>query len=254
MRAHIDALAGAAVQGSENREEAVKALIGLLENAQGSNSREWVMSALEKAGVDVARPARKSGHITRWRLMGPVPWDGRENPLDKVYAGEPDVDITRPVTLGRKTLTWREYVTELPNGEVDLVRIYGSREFEALYAYAEVDLSGYAGQDVLLRIGSNDGYKCWFNGQEAGRFDGGRSYRPGQDSITVRARAGINTVLLSNSIGRRLGLWCAAYHGGGRPDQSCGGGALTARARRSRRRSMGYDLQTAECAEDYRRR
>jgi hypothetical protein len=48
----------------------------------------------------------------------------------------------------------------------------------------------------LLRIGSNDGYKCWFNGQEAGRFDGGRSYRPGQDSITVRARAGINTVLL----------------------------------------------------------
>lgn len=196
MRAHIDALAGAAVQGSENREEAVKALIGLLENAQGSNSREWVMSALEKAGVDVARPARKSGHITRWRLMGPVPWDGRENPLDKVYAGEPDVDITRPVTLGRKTLTWREYVTELPNGEVDLVRIYGSREFEALYAYAEVDLSGYAGQDVLLRIGSNDGYKCWFNGQEAGRFDGGRSYRPGQDSITVRARAGINTVLL----------------------------------------------------------
>lgn len=196
MRTHIDALAAEAVQGSEKREEAVNALMGLLENAQGSNSREWVLSALGKAGVDVARPARESGHITRWRLMGPVPWDGRENPLDKVYAGEPDVDVTRPVTLGRKTLAWREYVTELPNGEVDLARIYGSREFEALYAYAEVDLSGYAGQDVFLRIGSNDGYKCWFNGQEAGRFEGGRSYRPGQDSITVRARAGINTVLL----------------------------------------------------------
>jgi hypothetical protein len=155
-----------------------------------------VMAALAEVGVDVGRQARESGCITRWSLMGPVPWDNRDNPVDKVLVGEPNVDIDKSVKLGQKTLTWREYATELPNGEVALDRIYGSREYEAVYAYTEVDLSKYAGQDLCLKIGSNDGYKCWFNGTEAGRFDGGRSYRPDQDSMKVQAKPGINTILL----------------------------------------------------------
>ncbi len=207
LRAHIDALTATADQDPARKEQAVRALIELLGSMQGSDGRGLVMAALTKVGVDVCRQARESGCITRWRLMGPVPWDERDNPVDKVFVEEPNVNIAKPVNLGKKTLTWREYVTELANGEVDLDRIYGSREYQAIYAYAEVDLSQYAGQELLLKIGSNDGYKCWFNGVEVGRFDGGRSYRPDQDSLKVRARPGVNKVLVKvTQLGGSWGL------------------------------------------------
>ena len=207
LRAHIDALTATAQQNPARREQAVSALVGLLGSMQGPDGRGLVMAALAKAGVDVGRQARESGCITRWYLLGPVPWDEHNNPVDKVLVGEPDVDVAKPVRLGDRTLAWREYVTELANGEVDLARIYGSREYEAIYAYAQVDLSENADQDLFLKIGTNDGYKCWFNGMEAGRFDAGRAYRPDQDSLKVRAKAGINTVLLKvTQMGGKWGL------------------------------------------------
>ena len=53
--------------------------------------------------------------------------------------------------------------------------------------------------DFLLKVGSNDGFKCWFNGEEVGRFDGGRVYAPDQDVLEVHGRRGVNTVLLKIS-------------------------------------------------------
>ena len=49
---------------------------------------------------------------------------------------------------------------------------------------------------VVLKIGSNDGFKCWFNGKEAGGFPTGRAYIPDQDSLKVDGRKGANTVLI----------------------------------------------------------
>ena len=51
-------------------------------------------------------------------------------------------------------------------------------------------------RDLVLKIGSNDGFKCWFNGEAVGRFDGGRAYAPDQSALPVHAKAGVNTVLL----------------------------------------------------------
>ena len=196
VRAQIDGLIANAAQSSAGREQSVNTLLGLLGGMQGPDGRGLIMDALAELNVDVGREARESGCITRWYLLGPVPWDQRNHPVDEVMFGEPDVDLAASVTLGERTLTWREYVTELANGEVDLHRIFGIHESDAIYAYAEVDLSEYQGQDLLLKVGSNDGYKCWFNGMEAGRFDGGRAYRPDHDSLEIRAKPGINKILL----------------------------------------------------------
>ncbi len=51
-------------------------------------------------------------------------------------------------------------------------------------------------QDVLIKIGSDDGFKCWFNGKEVGRFDGLRSYEPDQDVLRAQAKQGMNKILL----------------------------------------------------------
>ncbi|MCX5758092.1 MAG: hypothetical protein NTU83_06230 [Candidatus Hydrogenedentes bacterium] len=53
--------------------------------------------------------------------------------------------------------------------------------------------------DALLQVGSNDGFKCWCNGHEAGRFDGGRLYVPDQDALKVHLKEGVNTILMKVS-------------------------------------------------------
>jgi len=50
--------------------------------------------------------------------------------------------------------------------------------------------------DYLLGVGSNDGFKCWFNGAEAGRFEGGRAYSPNKDNLPVHGKKGKNEILL----------------------------------------------------------
>lgn len=64
----------------------------------------------------------------------------------------------------------------------------------AAYAQHEVNLP--TPQDLILKIGSNDGFKCWFNGKAVGRFDGGRAYAPDQDEIQVKGKKGTNKILL----------------------------------------------------------
>jgi len=77
---------------------------------------------------------------------------------------------------------------------VDLAGIYGDQAGVAAYACAEIELE----QDgpLVLKIGSNDGFKCWFNGKEAGGFPTGRAYIPDQDSLKVDGRKGKNTILI----------------------------------------------------------
>jgi hypothetical protein len=91
-------------------------------------------------------------------------------------------------------LKWLDYITEDPDGKVDLDRLYGPLANVAAYAYAEMDLPGTG--DFILKIGSNDGFKCWLNGKEVGRFDRGRAYAPDQDALKVRGEEGQNKILL----------------------------------------------------------
>jgi hypothetical protein len=123
--------------------------------------------------------------------------------MDKKFAGEPKVRADRPRRVEGTELDWQPYVTVDPNGMVDLAGIYGPLEWKAVYAYAEFEMPEAA--DVLLKVGSNDGFKCWFNGKEVGRFDGGRRYGPDQDSLKASAKKGKNVVLIK--ISQQGGGW-----------------------------------------------
>ena len=173
--------------------QAVKVLKDMLPATHGAEARNLIIARLGELGLDVTRGPKQRGCITRWWLLGPVPWND-DNPVDKAFVGEPDVDVTEPIKIGVARRAWREYVTVRTDGMVDLAQIYGPLEGVAVYVYAEVELS--EAQDLLLMIGSNDGFKCWFNGKEAGRFDGGRSYAPDQDTLKVTGVEGANRILL----------------------------------------------------------
>ena len=157
-------------------------------------SRALLIEALERAGQDPFAEAREAGSVRRWWLLGPVAWDYHRQPLDADLIGEPKVRLDGPCTVGGRNLAWRAYPTIHPKGMVDLAAIHGPQDWHAIYAYAEVELPEEA--DLLLQVGTNDGFKCWFNGQEAGRFEGGRVYRPDEDVLPVRGHQGLNTILL----------------------------------------------------------
>jgi len=193
LRAHIAAITDMAKEGADARQQAIGVLRAKLRDVHGTAARELIVASLEQLGSGVGHAAMEAGCVTRWKLIGPVPWD-EENSVDTVFVGEPDVDVTKRCTVENRTLQWREYVTDDSDGTVDLARMYGPHENVAVYAYADVALP--ADGDLLLKVGSNDGFKCWFNGKEVGRFDGGRSYFPDQDSLRVKGRQGDNEILL----------------------------------------------------------
>jgi len=153
-----------------------------------------IQNELKMLGVHWGDRTSKNGGIAHWHLLGVVPWDQEDNRLDKPFVGEPRVDISKPQTIGKRSLAWNSYTTDATRGKVDLAKILGDHANVAAYAYAEIRLPKAA--DLVLKIGTNDGYKCWFNGREAGRYDGGRSYSADHDSLPVHAVRGINKILL----------------------------------------------------------
>jgi len=192
LQAYLDGVSGAA--GSETaRAEVVSRVAMALENVHSQEERETVLARLKELGVDPVAEAAANGCVCQWRLLGPAPWND-QHPLDEnPFQGE-RVDTAKPCKIEGKKYQWQRYLTVRPTGEVNLAGIYGDYANVAVYAYAEIQLA----QDgpIVLKVGTNDGYKLWFNGREAGRYDGGRGYVPDQDSLEVQGRKGLNTVLV----------------------------------------------------------
>ncbi len=194
MRDRISALVKEASDPSVGRRRAINLLLAALEHASDLDARTLLVEQLKELGTDVQTEARKVGRIVDFRLLGPVPWDHQENPTDKVLVGEPDVDLTKEYSVDGATLRWQDYAADTLSAGIDLTRIYRRNTNVAAYAYAEVRLD--KDQDLLLKIGSDDGFKCWFNGREAGRFDGARAYQADQNVLKVKGVRGVNRILL----------------------------------------------------------
>ncbi len=197
LEARIAGFAETAKAGGDDRGKAIRALEAMLRTVRGSETRGLLMKRLEELDVKVGHAGKKAGCVSKWMLLGPVPWDDSDNPMDTVFVGEPAVDVAKGCTIGGTRLEWSEYITLDHDGMVDLAMTFGPHEWVAVYAYGEVDLP--KAHDLLLKIGSNDGFKCWFNGKEVGRFDGGRQYAPDQDALDVKGVKGTNTILLKIS-------------------------------------------------------
>ena len=201
--AYVQQLATLAEKGAAARQRTIDVLLAALQSAQSAPIHDTIVDGLRQLGVEAGEGAERAGCIGRWHVLGTVPYDPIDHRLDETFIGEPNVDVTQPQRVDGKTLAWREIVTDHPEGTVDLVNVFGPPDMVAIYAYAEVDLPD--SRQLLLKIGSNDGFKCWFNEEAVGQFDGGRMYAPDQDTLKVQGRKGTNTILLK--ITQHGGLW-----------------------------------------------
>ena len=175
------------------RAEAVQLLLAALRSARDGDTRNFITAELEGVGYHLGDESRKQGRIVDWRLLGAVPFNAN-NPADKVFVGEPNVDTSTVCKIKNREIQWRRHVSEDPYGMIDLRPILGNEHNIAAYAYAEIELP--ADGDYQLRLGSDDGFICWFNGQQVDQCPGKRACREDDNIITVQGRKGTNRVLL----------------------------------------------------------
>ena len=180
------------------------------------DARDSICAAMQEAGLDVGAKPKSEGFITRWYLAAPFPWDISGPLFTARHVGEPDVDLKATYEGRRgKPVAWRLFISEVPI--VDLAVLLGSEE-ENLCAYAYSEFVLDSARKVLLKIGSNDGFVCWFNGEEVGQFNGGRGCKPDQNVLECMGREGTNRVLLKiTQMGGGWGLCARATQLDGTP-------------------------------------
>jgi outer membrane protein assembly factor BamB len=180
---------------NNNKPKGIKMLNYALTIANSLEIQQKVVASLENLNVKVDADAAKAGFITRWHLIGPFPWDSKENTLSKVFVGEPNVNTSGAYKVGDKILKWKEYVSYQAQNLLE--NLFVPNTNVAAYAYAEVVLTEE--QKLLLKVGSDEGFKCWFNGEVVGRFDGSRAWKADENVLQVKGEKGVNQVLLKIS-------------------------------------------------------
>ena len=145
--------------------------------------------------------------MTKWLVLGPIPIsDGESNPSEEVQkeafaadflaeqdgesAIHPEPGLVHKI--GDEEYTWQ--LIHADSDIVNLVEIYGEKEFVVAYAWAEIEVPETT--KVLLGIGSDDGVKIWINGELVHENWIGRPVNKDDDIVGVTLREGKNQLLL----------------------------------------------------------
>ena len=180
----------------DDKEQLIERFHELIQIIHEPKNRTLILDRLSDLGIDVGYDSKKQGYITKWNVLGSIPdldEDG-EDDINLVRIGEPNVDISKSCSIEGNDYAWGEYVTHLDYGKVEFHMIYGVCPSSCAYAYSEINLP--QDETLFLKIGSDDRFKCWFNGEDAGMFDKNHGWTPDQTVLKIKGRKGINTILV----------------------------------------------------------
>jgi len=85
-----------------------------------------------------------------------------------------------------------------PPGVVLFEKIYGG---DNRAAYLRTKVHSPADMDVELQVGSDDGVKCWVNGELVHKNNASRPVRPHEDKAKAKLKKGLNTFMMKVSQG-----------------------------------------------------
>jgi len=160
--------------------------------------RVWPLAGMPEAQLQ--------GFVTSWYVTGPWPSPNKAG-FDQAFPPEDGVDLaaTYSVKTGDQTtdVGWKWVEGSPADGQIDLDAAFGHLENIAIYAYTEVTVD--EAQDILLKVGSDDGVVVFLNGQKIHANNASRGVVVDQDVIEARLEAGTNRLLFKVLQGG--GLW-----------------------------------------------
>ena len=204
LKSYINYLVKESEKADDGKDRITRLLNDSLAKIHTEGARDLLLELMKANGIVVGKEAKENGCVIEWRLAGPLPWN-EDHSFAKPFVDPNEPDAVAPIAVDEASVEWRKYTTINRDGSINLAKIYGRLEASAVLAYAEVELR--EDRDLSLYVGSNDGFVLWFNGEEAGRFEGGRGYTPDQDLLNVKGKKGTNRILMKiNNIGSNWGF------------------------------------------------
>ncbi len=185
----------------DDPEQAIKMYRNAVTSAPTMEARNEIALALQELGVAIDEDAAEKGFITRWTMTEPIARkmgvSSFEDDLDYDAIDPTSVDVSKSFEEEGVTINWIEYITE--SGKVDCEQIFEKNRYVSVYAYKEFEMD--EAQEILVKIGSDDGFKAWFNGEYIGRWDEDRDWAADSNVHKVQAKKGKNTLLMKVSQG-----------------------------------------------------
>lgn len=137
----------------------------LLKVLDGPFPRELKVRAadtLRDAGRDPQAHVVKEGFVLDWWLIGPF-FDRGGDGLERTYFPESERPDDEEHRIGRRRYRWQHPRLLTTTGIIDLAPRFRRSDERLCYGYTEV--VSPKEQDVLFKIGSDDGVACWLNGE-----------------------------------------------------------------------------------------
>ncbi|MBK36188.1 MAG: hypothetical protein CME26_11760, partial [Gemmatimonadetes bacterium] len=113
------------------------------------------------------------------------------------------IDFEKPAMGKVRELSWRELPRQPLAGYVDFNEMM--RPADEALAYAVTFISSDSDQDLSLRLGSDESYRVWLNGELLGSEDLEREYFFDQTILDLPLKKGWNCLLLK--VGESEGKW-----------------------------------------------
>lgn len=135
--------------------------------------------------------ARKLGFINQWKIIAPFPLAGAPDDGKPVLV-DGKVDLAATYGDGNIAGSWNDKPGSGAQAIVDLA--YLDVEQSRAFAYTIVHVD--AGQDAVLRLGSDDGVRAWLNGAKVHDNNTDRGVALDSDLVPVHLNAGDNALLL----------------------------------------------------------
>ncbi|MCA9450447.1 MAG: DUF4838 domain-containing protein, partial [Candidatus Omnitrophica bacterium] len=133
-------------------------------------------------------------YITEWQILGPFDNTNRMG-FDTEYPPETEVNLAASYEgVDGEMIRWKPYQPG-STGYVDLARTIRADDVPGV-AYAYRTFEADADHTLQVGIGSNDGVKLWLNGELVLSSKSSRAARPGDESVELPLKKGVNTVLL----------------------------------------------------------
>ena len=185
-----------AISDDMAKDKKIELLKKALPCATARNVRKAIRGQLKALGITDLPINVPPGFIAHWWIIGPFPnpqKPDKHQMFDKVYPPEQSVDLAQAIQVGNKTLRWKKVETD-DDGIVNFNEMLRRASNVGGYMYAEVTVA--QATDVELRLGSDDGFALWLNGQRLAGKKVNRGMKPGQDRMKAALNAGANQILM----------------------------------------------------------